>query len=47
MKWMNFVGILFNPDTMKISIQGEGDGTAYGVVNQLWAWLFTKSKKMF
>jgi hypothetical protein len=26
----------------EFSIQGEGDGTACAVVNQLWAWLFKK-----
>ena len=31
----------------EISIQEEGDGTACAVVNQLWAWLFTNSKKYF
>ena len=31
----------------EIAIQGEGDGTACAVVNQLWVWLFTNSKKIF
>ena len=37
----------FNLDGREIAIQGVGDGTAYPVVNQLWAWLFTNSKKYF
>jgi hypothetical protein len=28
--------------TREFSIQGEGDGTAFAVVNQLYAWLFQK-----
>ena len=33
--------------SIEISIQGEGDGTAFAVLNQLWAWLFTNCKKVF
>ena len=33
--------------TRETSIQGEGDGTACAVVNQLWAWLFTMCRKYF
>jgi hypothetical protein len=28
-------------------MQGERDGTAFAVVNQLWAWLFQKQNKIF
>jgi hypothetical protein len=31
----------------KFSIQGEVDGAAFAVVNQVWAWLFQKQKQKF
>ena len=36
-----------NKSSREISIQGEGDGTACAVFNQLWAWLFTNCEKIF
>jgi hypothetical protein len=32
---------------MDFFIQGEGDGTASAVVNQLWTWMFQKQNKIF
>ena len=38
---------IFSNLIREISIQGEGDGTACAVVNQLWASLFTNNKQYF